>query len=224
MSDRFYKLILATWPLPFWLSGRPVLLGRVALTGGEVFFMGKRFEIQSGTLAFANSYRTDPTLNLYVSTVVQQYNITINMNGQTDKLKMVYRSDPALPSADIINLLAFGQTTADAASGATPASLGAESAVASAVGGQVASQVQKLAGISQLSINPLAGNSSNPGAQVAIQQRVTGNLLLTFSANATSAQNQTVQVQYQPKKNVTVSVLRDEYGGYGIDVRYHKEF
>lgn len=28
MSDRFYKLILATWPLPFWLSGRPVLLGR----------------------------------------------------------------------------------------------------------------------------------------------------------------------------------------------------
>jgi hypothetical protein len=84
--------------------------------------------------------------------------------------------------------------------------------------------VQKLAGISQLSINPLAGNSSNPGAQVAIQQRVTGNLLLTFSANATSAQNQTVQVQYQPKKNVTVSVLRDEYGGYGIDVRYHKEF
>jgi len=203
---------------------RPVLLGRVALTGGEVFFMGKRFEIQSGTLAFANSYRTDPTLNLYVSTVVQQYNITINMNGQTDKLKMVYRSDPALPSADIINLLAFGQTTADAASGATPASLGAESAVASAVGGQVASQVQKLAGISQLSINPLAGNSSNPGAQVAIQQRVTGNLLLTFSANATSAQNQTVQVQYQPKKNVTVSVLRDEYGGYGIDVRYHKEF
>jgi len=203
---------------------RPVLLGRVALTGGEVFFMGKRFEIQNGTLAFANSFRTDPNLNLYVSTVVQQYNITINVTGKTDKLKMDYRSDPALPSADIINLLAFGQTTADAASGATPASVGAESAVAGAVGGQVASQVQKLAGISQLSINPLAGNNSNPGAQIGIQQRVTGNVLLTFSTNATSAQNQTVQVQYQPKKNVTVSVLRDEYGGYGIDVRYHKAF
>lgn len=203
---------------------RPVLLGRVGLTGGEVFFLGKRFEIQSGTIAFANSNRNDPVLNLYVSTVVQQYNITINMTGTTDRLRTVYTSDPTLPSADIINLLAFGQTTADAASNATPASVGAESAVASAVGGQVASQVQKLAGISQLTINPLAGNSSNPGAQIAIQQRVTGNVLLTFSTNATSAQNQSVQVQYQPKKNVTVSVLRDEYGGYGIDVRYHKAF
>jgi translocation and assembly module TamB len=203
---------------------RPVLLGRVGLTGGEVFFLGKRFEIHNGTLAFANSYRTDPVLNLYVSTVVQQYNITINMTGTTDHLRTVYSSDPALPSADIINLLAFGQTTADAAASATPASVGAESAVASAVGGQVASQVQKLAGISQLTINPLAGNNSNPGAQIAVQQRVTGNVLLTFSTNATSAQNQTVQVQYQPKKNVTVSVLRDEYGGYGIDVRYRKAF
>ena len=109
-----------------------------------------------------------------------------------------------------------------ASSNATPASVGAESAVASAVGGQLASQVQKLAGISQLTVNPLAGNSSNPVAQIAIQQRVTGNVLLTFSTNATSAQNQSVQVQYQPNKNVTVSALRDEYGGYGIDVRYHK--
>jgi len=89
-----------------------------------------------------------------------------------------------------------------ASSNATPASVGAESAVASAVGGQLASQVQKLAGISQLTINPLAGNSSNPVAQIAIQQRVTGNVLLTFSTNATSAQNQSVQVQYQPNKNV----------------------
>src|SRR5438045_9461492 len=50
---------------------RPVLLGRVGLTGGEVFFLGKRFQIQNGTLAFANSNRTDPVLNLYVFNVVQ---------------------------------------------------------------------------------------------------------------------------------------------------------
>jgi translocation and assembly module TamB len=203
---------------------RPVLLGRISLTSGEVFFLGKRFEIQSGTIAFTNSHKTEPTLNLYVLTVVEQYNITINVTGTPDHLRTVYTSDPALATVDIINLLAFGQTTAEAASTSTPASLGAESAVASAVGGQVASQVQKLAGISQLTLNPLAGSNQNPGAQIAIQQRVTGNVLLTFSTNATSAQNQTVQVQYQPKKNVTVSLLRDEYGGYGIDVHYQKAF
>jgi translocation and assembly module TamB len=203
---------------------QPVILGRISLTSGEVFFLGKRFEIDSGTIAFSNPARTDPVVNLHVKTVVQQYNITANLVGPIDRLKTTYTSDPALPTADIINLLAFGQTTADAASkGATPASVGAESAVANAVGGQVGSQVQKLTGISQLTLNPLAGNQ-NPGSQVAIQQRISGNVLLTFSTDVTSAQNQSIQVQYQARKNVTVSVLRDENGGYGIDVRYHKVF
>jgi translocation and assembly module TamB len=157
--------------------------------------------------------------------VVDQYTITINLTGPMDRLKTTYTSNPSLSTADIINLLAFGQTTADAASSAsTPASVGAESAVASAAGSQVASQVQKLTGISQLTLNPLAGNNQNPGSQVAVQQRVSGNILLTFSTDVTSAQNESIQVQYRAKRNVTVSVLRDENGGYGIDVRYHKAF
>jgi hypothetical protein len=84
--------------------------------------------------------------------------------------------------------------------------------------------VQKLTGISQLTLNPLAGNNQNPGSQVAIQQRVSGNILLTFSTDITSTQNESVQVQYQARKNVSISVLRDENGGYGIDVHYHKVF
>jgi translocation and assembly module TamB len=203
----------------------PVILGRVGLTSGEVFFLGKRFEIQNGTIAFVNTVRTEPVVNLYVNTIVDQYAITVNLTGPLDRLKTSYTSDPALSTADIINLLAFGRTTADAASNAaTPASVGAESAVASAAGSRVASQVQKLTGISQLTFNPLAGNNQDPGAQVAVQQRVSGNILLTFSTDVTSAQNQSIQVQYKVKRNVTVSVLRDENGGYGFDVRYHKAF
>ena len=84
--------------------------------------------------------------------------------------------------------------------------------------------VQNLTGISQPTIDPTAGNNQNPGAQVAIQQRITGTLLLTFSTDVTSTQRQTLQLQYQPKRQVKISVIRDEYGGYGIDVRLHKVF
>ncbi len=206
-------------------AANPVILGRIALTGGEVFFLSKRFELQNGTIAFANTLKTEPVVNLSATTTVEQYTIAINLQGPLERLKTNYTSDPGLPTADIINLLAFGQTTAGSASNSSsPSSLGAESAVASAVSGQVASSVQKLTGISQLSINPLAGNNQTPGSQVAIQQRVSGNILLTFSTDVTSTQNASVQVQYQPRKNVSVSVLRDENGGYGLDVRYHKVF
>jgi translocation and assembly module TamB len=206
-------------------AANPVILGRIALTSGELFFQGKRFEIESGTIAFANPAKTEPVLNLYVKTVVEQYNITINFAGPLDHMKTNYTSDPSLSELDIINLLAFGQTTAEKASNAsTPASLGAQSALAQGVAGQVAKGVQNLTGISQLTIDPTAGNSQNPGAQVAIQQRVTGTLLLTFATDVTTTQKQTVQLQYQPKKQVKISVVRDEYGGYGVDVRFNKVF
>jgi translocation and assembly module TamB len=206
-------------------AANPVLIGRVLLTSGEIFFLGKRFQIDNGTISFSNPVRTDPVVNLQIKTTVEQYKITASILGPVDHLKTTYTSEPTLPTADIINLLAFGQTTAESASnGNTPASVGAESAVASAAGSQVASQVQKLTGISQLTLNPLAGQNSNPGSQVAIQQRVSGNILLTFSTDVTSAQNESIQIQYQVNKKVAVSVLRDENGGYGIDVHYHKVF
>ena len=206
-------------------AANPVILGRITLTNGELFFQGKRFEIQSGTIAFVNPARTEPVLNLYVKTTIEQYKVTINFSGPIDRLKTNYTSDPSLPPIDIINLLAFGQTTAEKASNASaPASLGAQSVLAQGVAGQVAKGVQNLTGISQLTLDPTAGNSQNPGAQVAIQQRVTGTLFLTFSTNVTSTQQQTIQVQYQPKPHWRISVIRDEYDGYGVDVRYHKVF
>src|SRR5579872_216240 len=204
----------------------PVVLGRATLNSGEMFFMGKRYEIQSGTIEFANPVRTVPVVNIYVKTIVQQYNITLNFVGPVDSLRTNYTSDPPLPPADIINLVAFGKTSEQAAtSPSTPATLGAESVLAQGAASQLSGKLEKLVGISQLTIDPLAGNSqTNPGAQVAIQQRVTGNILLTFSTDVTSTQNQAIQVQYQVKRNLTVSVLRDQYGGYAADMRIHKTF
>jgi translocation and assembly module TamB len=204
----------------------PVILGRTALTGGDIFFMGKRYVVQNGTIEFANPVRTQPVLNVFMNTTVQQYNITLNFVGPVDRLRTNYTSTPALPPADIINLIAFGKTAEQQATGpSTPPAVGAESVLAQGVSGQVSGRIEKLAGISQLTIDPLASNnSSDPGSQVAIQQRITGSLLFTFSTNVTSTQNQTVQLHYQANRNLSMSVLRDQNGGYAIDVRVRKTF
>jgi len=204
----------------------PVVLGRANLTSGEMFFLGKRYEIQNGTIEFANPVRTVPVVNLYVKTTVQQYNITLNFVGPVDKLRTNYTSDPPLPPADIINLVAFGRTTEESATSAsTPASLGAESVLAQGAASQLSGKLEKLAGITQLTIDPLANTGqSTSDPQIAIQQRVTGKILLTFSTDVTTTQNQAIQVQYQMKKNLSISVLRDQYGGYAAGVRIHKSF
>lgn len=207
-------------------AANPVVLGRTTLTGGDIFFLGKRYQVQSGTIEFTNPVRAEPTLNIYVTTTVQQYNITLNFVGPIDRLRTNYTSDPSLPPSDIINLIAFGKTAeASASSASTPTSVGAESVLAQGISGQVSGRLEKLGGISQLSIDPLAGtNPNDPGSQISIQQRVSGNLLLTFSTDVTSTQNEATQLEYQVKRNMSVSVLRDQNGGYSIDVRVRKVF
>src|ERR1700677_4995416 len=152
----------------------------------------------------------------------------MRFNGPIDQLRTIYSSDPSLPAADIINLLAFGSTTeAGANSPSTPANQAAESLVASQVSSQLTSRVSKIAGISQLSINPvLAGSSSQgpPGANITIQQRVTGNLFVTFSTNVASTQSQTIQGQYQVTPRVAVSATRDPNGGFAFDTLIKKSW
>jgi translocation and assembly module TamB len=143
-----------------------------------------------------------------------------------DRLRTNYTSDPSLPPADIIHLLAFGNTTAEAASSPSQsAAMGAESVLAGGVSSQVAGKLENVTGISQLTIDPLATNTQgNLGSQVAIQERVTGNLLLTFSTDVTNTQSQTVELQYQLNRRTSITALRDQNGGYAIGVRVHREF
>jgi translocation and assembly module TamB len=207
-------------------AAQPVILGRVNLSGGDIILNGDRFVLNGGTIEFVNPAETQPVVNLALNTTIQQYNISMRFNGPVDHLRTNYSSDPSLPAADIINLLAFGTTTeASANSPSTPANQAAESLVASQVSSQVTSRVSKVAGISQLSINPvLAGGTGQgpPGANITIQQRVTGNLFVTFSSNVASTQNQTIQGQYQISPRVAVSATRDQNGGFGFDTLIKK--
>jgi translocation and assembly module TamB len=207
-------------------AANPVILGRVNLNNGDIILNGDRFVLNGGTVEFVNPSETQPVLNISLKTTIQQYDVYLRFNGPIDQLRTNYNSDPALPSADIINLLAFGATTeANTANPSTPANQAAAGLVASQVSSQVTSRISKVAGISQLSINPVlaGGTSQGPqGANITIQQRVTGNLFVTFSSNVASTQTQTIQGQYQLSPRVALSATRDQNGGVAFDALIKK--
>jgi len=207
-------------------AANPVILGRVNLNDGDIILNGDRFVLNGGSVEFVNPSETQPVLNVSLKTTIQQYDVYLRFNGPIDQLRTNYSSDPALPSADIINLLAFGKTTeADTANPSTPANQAAAGLVASQVSSEVTSRFSKIAGISQLSINPVlaGGTSQGPqGANITIQQRVTGNLFVTFSSNVASTQTQTIQGQYQLSPRVALSATRDQNGGFAFDALIKK--
>lgn len=208
-------------------AAEPVILGHTNLTGGELFLGSNRFVIDQGTIDFLNPVRTEPVLNLQVKTIIDQYNITMNLQGPVEKLHTTYTSDPALPPVDIINLIARGQTTESAA--ATPSQplmTDAQSLAANAATSGVSSQIAKVAGISHLSIDPaLGGDTENTGGpRISIEQRVTSNLFVTFATDVTSTQRQAVELEYKFNRKWSMRGVRDQNGGFGVDARYTKSY
>jgi translocation and assembly module TamB len=206
-------------------AAQPVILGRINLNDGDLIFNGNRFTLAGGTVEFVNPAETQPVVNLALNTTIQQYNIHLRFNGPVDQLRNNYASDPSLPAADIINLLAFGETTEYANANPTPGNQAAMGLVASQVSSQITSRVSKIAGISQLSINPVlaGGTAQGPaGAVVTVQQRVTGNLFVTFSTNVAATQSQIIMGQYKLSPRVSVSATRDQNGGFGFDTIFKK--
>jgi translocation and assembly module TamB len=206
-------------------AAQPVIVGRTEFTGGDIFLMGKRYKIQRGIIEFSNPATTEPVLNVQLTTTINQYDLTLNFLGPLDKLRTSYVSDPPLPSADVINLIARGKTQEQQQAEASPSNFGASSLLAKGVASQVSSGVQKLAGFSSFSIDPtLGGNDRNPGARIGFQKRVTKSLFLTFATDVTSAQREIIQGEYQFNRRWSATVTRDENGGVAVDGKFHTKF
>ena len=207
-------------------AAQPVLLGRLNLSGGDLIFSGNRYKLQGGTVDFTNTSRTQPVVDMSVNTTISQYDIQMHFWGPADHLHTNYASDPSLPPSDIINLIAFGKTSEAAAANPTPpGALGAESLVASQVSNQVTSRVEKLAGVSQLSIDPqLGSNQQSPGARVAIQQRITSKVFVTFSTDVTSTDSQVIQLEYQLSRKTSFNAIRDQNGGFSFQTTFRKQW
>jgi translocation and assembly module TamB len=211
----------------------PILLGNVHLLSGDMSMRGNQYRLARGDINFANPFRPDPVLNVEVTTTIQQYQVTVDFTGPASHLTMAYRSDPPLPSSDIISLLALRQTGEESAlrGGAaalqTP-QLGATTLLSEAISSQLSGRVQRLFGIQHFSVDPdyIAATSAtqNPGARVTIAEQFSRNLVITYSTDVSSTQYQVIQIEYTLSPEISVVGLRDENGTFGIDVVRRQRF
>src|SRR5438132_663351 len=211
-------------------AARPVLLGRVDIIEGEVNFNGGKYRLERGDVSFTNPVRIEPVLDLEASTRVSEYDITLGLNGPLDKLNVNYRSEPPLPSADLIALLALGRTREESAAlqNSSPSPFTQEPSnliLTQALNATVSNRVQRLFGVSRIKIDPQGlGNetSINRGPQVTIEQQVSNKLTLTYSTNVSQATQQIIQVVYNVTRNVSIVGLRDQNGVVSFDVKVRK--
>ena len=205
---------------------KPVLLGRTNIQEGQIFFNGAKYELERGDISFTNPVKINPVVDLTATIRVRDYDIEVGFHGTSDKLNVVYRSEPPLPQADIIALLALGRTQEESARlGASQSAFTQEASSAilgQAINATVSSRVQKLFGVSRIKIDPQAPGtetSTYQGPQVTIEQQVSNKLTLTYVQPVSQATQQTIQGEYNVTRNISVVAVRDQNGVFALDIR-----
>jgi translocation and assembly module TamB len=210
---------------------RPVITGRAGRLEGEVYFNGTKFRVDRGEIAFTNPARTQPFVDLQASTRVRDYDITINVAGDVSKgskgVNVTWRSEPPLPEADIIALLAMGRTREEAAAMGGQGSAGfngefSNMLLGEAINSTVGSRVQRLFGVSRLKIDPqglLSTTNVVRGPQITVEQQVTSNVTITYSTNVAVAAQQIIQLEYNITRNISIVALRDQNGVVSFDFK-----
>ncbi len=203
----------------------PVVLGRVNIVEGDMFFNGTKYHLERGDILFSNPVRIEPIVNIEASARVRDYDITLGFHGPVDKLSTSYRSDPPLPSGDIIALLALGRTREEQAAAQQQSTQNMTETASNAILGQalnaaVSSRVQKLFGVSRIKIDPqVGGPENNANARLTIEQSVSNKVTLTYITNLAQSAQQIIQIEYNVNRNVSVVAVRDQNGVVGFDVK-----
>jgi translocation and assembly module TamB len=211
----------------------PGMLGRVVVTQGEVIFFGAKYTIDQGTVAFYDPQKIAPILNVDLETTVQGVDVSLSVSGPIERMKLSYRSDPPMEFQQIVSLLASGKVpTTDpvlaAHSPAAPAQnfqqAGASTLLGQAVANPISGRLQRLFGVSKLSIDPQIVGSNTPQATLTFQQQVTRDITFTYIQDVTRSNSQAIRVEWAISPQFSAVAQRDLYGEFDLDFFYKRRF
>jgi translocation and assembly module TamB len=208
----------------------PSLLGRISITEGSGIIAGTRYELQRGDIYFTNPVRIEPSIDLNATARVEDYDITLGLRGTPEKLAVTYRSDPPLPEADVVALLALGRTESQQrlytqqqqqslTNPTTDALLGG------ALNATVSTRVQKLFGAGSVKVDPnYLGALGNSTSRIIVEEQLGRDLTLTYATNVNTTSQQLIQAEVAINRHVSLLVARDESGVFSVVLKATRRY
>jgi translocation and assembly module TamB len=207
----------------------PSLLGRVSITEGSATIAGTLYDLQRGDVFFTNPIRIEPSIDINATARVEDYDITLGLHGTPDKLAVTYRSDPPLPEADVVALLALGRTEnqqriytqQQQQAGANPT----DALLGGALNATVSSRVQKLFGAGSVKVDPnYLGALGNSTSRIIVEEQLGRNLTLTYATNVNTTGQQLIQAEVAINRHVSLLVARDESGVFSMVLKATRRY
>ena len=208
----------------------PSLLGAVSITEGSALIAGTRYDLERGDITFTNPVRIEPVIDLSATAHVEDYDISLGLQGSPQKLSVSYRSDPPLPEADVVALLALGHTAnqqrlytqqqEQAISNPTTDAL-----LGGALNATVSSRIQKLFGAGSVKVDPnYLGAFGNSTSRITVVEQLGRTVTLTYATDVNTTSQQLLQAEVAINRHVSLVVARDESGVFSMVVKTTRRY
>jgi translocation and assembly module TamB len=201
----------------------------VSISEGSAMIAGTRYELERGDINFTNPVRIEPMIDLNATARVEDYDISLGLHGTPQKMSVIYRSDPPLPEADVVSLLALGRTASQqrlyTQQQEHAASTSADALLGGALNASMSSRVQKLFGASSVKIDPnYLGAFGNSTSRITVQEQFGRAVVLTYATSVNTTSQQLLQAEVSINRHLSLVLARDESGVLSMVIKNTRRY
>ncbi len=203
---------------------KPKLLGQIDFLGGQINAFGITFDDAKGYAQFNRNSGILPDVTLTALKEIQGYNISANLDGKADNLRLRLYSSPALEHREILSLVFYGQT-ADQLSDADRRNF-TQTAAISQLATILSGPLQKYYGLDVLEVSSRYDRPQETVQRLTVGKKLSDRFDLNFTTDlGIEDPERAFEIRYQVLDNFYFIAAKDVVGTnrYRFDVSFRFE-
>ncbi|MCP4896823.1 MAG: hypothetical protein GY906_07590 [bacterium] len=204
---------------------RPGLVGKIDFQeGGEITFLGARYELERGSVTFSDPTTIDPYVDFQLRAWVESYQVMVGLTGTFDRMVPSFASDPPLPEAEIFSLMTIGRRNETADGRAVGMGL-ASAFINRELNAELERRARELLPIDQVRVDPFSeAATGSPTARITMVKQVSPRWTVVVQGNLSTNREEVVVSRWHLSRGLFLEATRDLDGSYAIDVKIRRRY
>ena len=202
----------------------PFITGQLRAIRGDFIVLGRTLELERGTVFFYGGDETNPSLDISLTTNVEDTKIEILLSGTAQKPRIDMSSDPDLSETDIMSVLLFGSSASELDDDQADLVKKRSAEMLYSVG---AAKLQEEIG-GELGVDVVTVKSAgaeNEGSAVSLGKYLNSRTLLSYVQPLDSQSQPSVGLEYFLKGRFVVKSTYETHEGLGsLGVGWSKDY
>jgi translocation and assembly module TamB len=191
---------------------------------GTFVFLGRLFKLESGTLSFYGQEEINPSLDLTVTSNIEDYRVIIKLTGTLEKPELRLTSDPDLPEGDIMAMIVFGKPLDSLNEGQGNMLQQRTAEIAIAMGAAKLTQsLSGQGGVDVVSVRSARG-TGDTGSALVVGKYITPELLVSYEQALKEKSTSYIVLEYMLTRYIKLETLYSNQSKTGLGLSVEKNY